>query len=368
MSRASLAIRATATATATTAAAILAAASFATTATADEIRLKDGTVVHGRLDGIDGDIISITPGYNADGGVKSFKFKLDDVLNFSSDEAIYIGIGAESSSTADNIAYGRVEGTPSGIRVQTSTGVVTAPVTQVKVSYRTPAESPLAKQVKKLERKWAMELAADIRGKTGTSEQIGSSLGFTATNTGPNDTLGFYAKYNYYRTDKQKSADDLSAGIDYKCDISERFFWYARSNTGFNKINQIAFLTEAAAGLGFMAIKEDKHSLEFRVGGAYRYESYMTNDPYMGKFGLDAGMHYQFQWAWGKFEDKITFVPVFQEFENYIYRHEAFVEFPIAGTKDWFIRIGIQNDYNSRPVARVEKLDTTYSTRIVVKF
>ncbi|MDR0535156.1 MAG: DUF481 domain-containing protein [Puniceicoccales bacterium] len=335
---------------------------------ADEVRLKDGTIIQGVIVGIEENVISIRPGTNADASVKAFRFKLEDVLNFASDEAIYVGIGSETSATADNTAYGRVEGTPSGIRVRTSTGVVTAPVSQIKVSYRTAEESPLAKQVKKLERKWMVEVVGDVRGKTGTTEQIGASLGFSATNAGPNDTFNIFAKYNYYSTDHEKSTDDLSAGVDYKCNISENFFWYARNNTGFNKIKKINFLTEAAVGLGAMAIKEDKHSLEFRLGGAYRYETYMTDDAYLSVVGLDAGIHYQYEWSWGKFDDKISFIPVFNEFDNYILHHEAFVELPIANTRNWFIRLGIQNDFNSRPASNVEKLETTYYTRIVVRF
>jgi hypothetical protein len=335
---------------------------------ADEIRLKDGTVLLGVIAGVEGGVLSIVPGYNADGSVKVFKFKLDDILTFTTNDAIYVGTASEANATADNVAYGRVEASPSGIRVVTSTGTIAALVSQVKVIYRTPEESPLAKQVKKLERKWAVEVFTDIRGKTGTSEQVGATAGFTAVNSGQNDTLSFAARYNYYRTDKKKSADDLTAGVDYKSNFSDRFFWYARTNTGFNKINLVDFYSESATGLGVMVIKESTHKLEFRLGAAYRYESYISNNPYLSKFALDAGLAYQYAWSWGRFEDKVSFLPTFEELDNYILRHEAFIEFPIASTQNWFIRLGIQNDFNSRPVANVEKLDTTYFTRIVVKF
>jgi hypothetical protein len=339
---------------------------------ADEIRLKDGTVVRGIINDVEADIISITPGYNADGSVKVFKFRLEDLLTFTTSEPIYVGTAAEESKTIDNVAYGRVEASPSGIRILTSTGTYSAPVSQVKSVYRTLAESPSSKELKKLERKWKVEITTDIRGKTGTSEQLGASLGFTAVNSGQYDSLTFQSKYNYYRTDGNKSADDLTAGIDYKSSFTDRLdrlLWYARTNNGFNKINKIEFFSESALGSGFMILNEKNHKLEFRVGVSYRYETYMDDvTPALNKSGLDAALYYRYDWSWGRFEDRMSYMPTFDEFSNYIFRHEAYLEFPIANTENLVIRLGVHNDYNSRPLAGVERLDTTYFTRIVLRF
>jgi hypothetical protein len=339
---------------------------------ADEIRLKDGTIVRGIINDVEAGIITITPGYNADGSVKVFKFKLEDLLTFTTNEPIYVGTGSEESQTVDNVAYGRVEASPAGIRVLTSTGTYSAPVSQVKSVYRTIAESPHAKELKKLERKWDVEIFSDIRGKTGTSESLGASFGFSAVNSGQYDTLSFYGKYNYSHTDNNKSADDLSAGIDYKSSFTDRLdrlLWYARTNNGFNKISKIEFFSESAVGGGVMLLNEPKHKLELRTGVSYRYETYMDNiTPALNKSGLDAAFHYQYEWSWGRFEDKISYMPTFDDFSNYLFRHEAYLEFPIANTENWSIRLGVYNEYNNHPLPGVERLETTYFTRIVLRF
>jgi len=376
---------------ATTSAASLAAAAVllgsAAGAAADEIRLKDGTVVHGVLAGLEGGILSITPGFNADGSVKTFKFKMADVLTFSSNDPIFIGTGGAASQSADNVAHGRVEPTPGAVKVITSAGTVTVPLEQVKIAYRTKDDSPEAKALKEMQRKWTMEFFADLRGREGTSRQLGASGGITAVNSGKNDTLTLYAKYNYSRSRENKdkpytkAADDGVGGIDYKMNLTDVWFWYARTAAGFNKINFVRFYSESALGGGVNIIKEPKHKLDFRLGAAFRYESYgkdadgvqktvTVNDKIrtdLSMPALEIGLNYMYEWSWGRFTDKITFLPGLVDFNFYLIHHEALVEFPIANTTNWFIQVGITNDFNSRPATGVEKLDTTYFTRIVYR-
>jgi hypothetical protein len=43
------------------------------------------------------------------------------------------------------------------------------------------------------------------------------------------------------------------------------------------------------------------------------------------------------------------------------------LELPIASTQ-WKLRVGVANDYNSQPGRGVDKLDTTYFTRLVLSW
>ncbi|MDR1818035.1 MAG: DUF481 domain-containing protein [Puniceicoccales bacterium] len=376
--------------TAAAAAALAAAALLgsAAGAAADEIRLKDGTVVHGILAGLEGDILSITPGFNADGSVKTFKFKMADVLTFSSNDPIFIGTGGAASQSADNVAHGRVEPTPGAVKIVTSSGTVTVPLEQVKIAYRTRDDSPEAKALKEMQRKWTVEFFADLRGREGTSRQLGASGGFTAVNSGKNDALTLYAKYNYSRSRENKekpytkAADDGVGGIDYKMNLTDVWFWYARTAAGFNKINFVRFYSESAAGGGVNIINQPKHKLDFRLGAAFRYEAYGRDDDGVQKTvvvndkvrtdvsmpALEIGMNYMREWTWGRFTDKITYLPGLVDFDYYLIHHEAVLELPVANSRSWFVQIGVTNDYNSRPAEGVKKLDTTYFMRVVYRF
>ena len=58
-------------------------------------------------------------------------------------------------------------------------------------------------------------------------------------------------------------------------------------------------------------------------------------------------------------------MPTFEDFSNFRLTHESYYEVPLAAPF-WKLRLGISNDYNSKPGAGVEKLDTMYFTRLVL--
>jgi putative salt-induced outer membrane protein YdiY len=336
---------------------------------ADEICLKDGTIIRGLVSNAEDGIIAITPGYNADGSVKVFKFQMSDVLSFSTDEPIYVGTASVESAVYDSVVYGRVEPSSTGVRIVTSTGISTTPISQIKAAWRTQTDSPHERARRKLERHWALELATDLKGRQGNTNLLGTSISFAAVNAGQDDSLSFYTRYNYYRTGGKRSTDDLSAGSDYRANVGSHLLWYVRTNDGFNKINGIAFFSESGVGTGFYFIKEEKHKLELRLGVGFRYETYTKQaSEELREAGLDCNLRYEYEWAWGRIGNYLTYMPAFNNFGNYLIRHEAFLEFPIAKSENWKVRFGISNDYNSRPLPGVKKLDTTYGVRLVIQF
>ena len=60
-------------------------------------------------------------------------------------------------------------------------------------------------------------------------------------------------------------------------------------------------------------------------------------------------------------------MPSFQDTSNFRLTHESFLELPLANPS-WKLRLGVNNDYNSRPGKGVEKLDTGYFTRLVLNW
>ncbi|MGC4072783.1 MAG: DUF481 domain-containing protein [Nibricoccus sp.] len=60
-------------------------------------------------------------------------------------------------------------------------------------------------------------------------------------------------------------------------------------------------------------------------------------------------------------------MPLFEDFANYRFLHESYVELPLADPK-WKLRVGLSNDFNSEPAPGLEKMDTTYFARLVLSF
>ena len=207
-----------------------------------------------------------------------------------------------------------------------------------------------------------------MTGKSGNREQLGTAASLRATLKAPRDTLQFFTSYDRQEVDGTKSADQFRAGVDYQNSFSGRTSWYVRDEGGFDRIKDIELYNIAAAGFGYDIIKEPKHILTTRAGISFRYEGYrnpMTED--IKGAGLDLGLVHDYSWENARIVNRLSFVPTYEDFGNYRLTHESFYEIPLTAPS-WKLRLGVSNDYNSQPGAGVEKLDTSYFTRLVLNW
>ena len=87
----------------------------------------------------------------------------------------------------------------------------------------------------------------------------------------------------------------------------------------------------------------------------------------MNAAGLDLGLSHSLQLTDASIINRLTFVPSFNDFSNYRATHESFYEMPFINPA-WKLRIGVSNDYNSKPGKGVDKMDTSYFTRFVLNW
>ncbi len=251
------------------------------------------------------------------------------------------------------------------MRIDGADGQLTTDVSKVAATWPAGAEDP---QTVALRRHWIYETAVDITGKTGNKEQTGTAASARATLKTPQDALQFYAAYDRQISDGAKSADQLKVGVDYQNNFSGKKSWYVRDEGGFDRVKDVNLYNVAAAGVGYDLIKEPKHTLTARTGLSYRYEGYRnpaTED--VSSAGLDLGLNHEWEFAESKLVNRISWVPAFSDFGNFRLTHESFYEMPLT-IPWWKLRLGVANDYNSKPGAGVEKLDTTYFTRLVMSW
>ena len=219
-----------------------------------------------------------------------------------------------------------------------------------------------------LERSWGYEASVDVAGKSGNKSQLGTAAALRATLAGVSDMLVFYSAYDRQLSDGKKSADQFKAGADYSSNFSSRTSWYARDEGGFDRIKDIQFYNVAAVGFGYDFIKEPKQTLTGRAGVSFRNENYKNPlTPDVNAAGLDFGLNHRLQLDDALLVNRLTWVPSFNDFANYRFTHESFYEMPLANPA-WKLRLGVNNDYNSKPGKGVVKLDTGYFTRLVLNW
>jgi putative salt-induced outer membrane protein YdiY len=334
---------------------IVAGFSLANVGFSDVVETKNGARLVGKVVKIDGVVILLDTDYAGE-----IKVKQADVVAVSTDTPhnVRLASGTVLRGTLSSTGDG-------GLVIKGEDGALTTNVAKVAATWAPGAKDPA---VAALERSWTYEVAADLTGKTGNKEQLGTSFSARAVLKTSQDTLQFYSAYDRQVSDNTKSSDQFKAGVDYQNNFAGRMSWYVRDEGGFDRVKDIELYNIAAAGLGYDFIKQPKHTLTGRTGFSFRYEGYRnpaTED--VKAAGLDFGLNHQYEAGNWSIVNRISYVPLFEDFGNYRVQHESYFEIPLANP-DWKLRMGVSNDYNSQPSAGVEKLDTTYFTRLVLNW
>ena len=319
---------------------------------ADTIDIKNGARIIGKITRIDAGSIAVSTDYAG-----TITIKQSEVTGITTDTPIAVRL--ESGTRFD----GRVTAAPGGgLQIAGSDGTISTTIDKVAASWAAGEVDPLA------DRHWTYEASADVSGKTGNREQVGTAAEVRATLKTTQDMLQFYSAYNRQVSDGSKSADQFKAGVDYSNNFAGRKSWYVRDEGGFDRVKDIELYNIAAAGLGFDIIKEPKRTLTGRAGLSFRYEGY--RDPFtedVKSAGLDLGINSDMEFGNSRLVTRISYVPSFEDFANYRLTHESYYQIPLAHPA-WKLRLGVSNDYNSQPPTGFEKLDTSYFTRLVLSW
>ncbi|GAB1489774.1 hypothetical protein MASR2M8_22280 [Opitutaceae bacterium] len=322
---------------------------------ADVVETKNGARLVGTVTKIDGDKVTLSTDYAG-----TVTIKQSEVVSLSTEKPLNVRLAGGT------VLQGTLSSTASGqLQVSGGDGTINTTVDKVAMTWSPGAEDPA---VAAHRRAWAYELGLDVTGKTGNSEQLGSAVSARATLASAQDTLQFYTAYNRQESDGVKSADQFKAGIDYANNFSGKKSWYVRNEGGFDRIKDIELYNVAAAGLGYDLIKSAKQTLTGRAGISFRYEGYenpVVED--VNSAGLDIGFAHRLEFNTGVLTTNLSYVPAFDDFAIYRATHETFFEMPITASL-WKLRMGVSNDYNSEPGPGVDRLDTTYFTRLILSW
>jgi hypothetical protein len=336
---------------------ILASALVATVrpAIADTVTLKDGSVVHGKnLHTADG-IITITTTFAGDLSIKQ-----DEVASFETDVPVFVKTKNNSE------VLGKVERKDPGLVVSSPSGNYLTSIADVKSSWPEGTEDP---EVTALRRHWVLEFTTDISGKSGNSSGFGGAFGAVATLKTPTDALKFYGSANHTTANGATSEDDYKGGVEYNAFFSDIWSWYVSSELMQDNVKNIALRASALGGIGINALRSKEEALQFRAGLSYRYETYDTvpASPNYSSAGLGLALIHRLDIApWLVMHNSLGYTPSFKDVSNYIIDHDTNVTMPFAGTQAWSLRLGLTNEYTSKPVGSANKrLDTLYYLRFV---
>lgn len=322
---------------------------------ADTVMLKDGSVIHGKSLQIAGGAITITTDFAG-----ALSIKQDLVAGIETDEQVFV------KTTNNSTILGKVEQKEPGVVVASPNGSYVTTIENVKSSWRQGGEDP---EVTALRRHWVTEISTDVAGKSGNSTGFTGAVGVVATLKTPTDALKFYGSANHSVANGQRSEDMYKGGVEYNAFFSPKLSWYASTELMQDNVKDIALRVSALGGLGYNVARSAKQDLQFRAGLSYRYETYNTVplSPSFSSAGLDLALVNRLDiGSWAVMNNSLGFIPSFKDASNYVIDHDTNFSLPFGGSKNWSLRLGISNEYVSKPVNNAKNLDTTYYLRFVL--
>lgn len=333
---------------------------------ADVVETIDGARLTGSILGIDGGVVRLATDYAGELEIDQAK-----VASFTSDEAVYVRL--ESGTTM----LGKVSGGSGGaLDIAGPDGKLSTNIEKVSAGWQTASRDPellrleeaKAAAEKEAERSWAYELAMDVAGKKGNSDEFSAVVGGSATLASNGDKLILYGTYDSARKNGTKTSDEIIGGIDYTRYVKGRWGWFLREEIENDEFEDIDFRSTTGGGLTYRFFNEDHLKLEGRAGLSYRYESFVSGGTEESP-GLDFGLKHFWKFAdWGQMKNTLTWVPSIEDFSDYLFVQDSGIEIPLGLSDYWKVRFGLKNEYDSDPSPGLDNLDTAYYLRLLLSW
>lgn len=217
---------------------------------------------------------------------------------------------------------------------------------------------------------WKRKIWFNFASKDGNSDKTSINIGFDLSYLQEFSTTRVYGKWADEENNDNKTKDEWLLGTDYEQRFADsRDSWYARAEFERDKIDDLKLSQTYALGYGYYFIDEKPTSLRGRAGIQYRIEDYFDDDD-NDAIGLDFGLNFKTKITEKiKWFTNITFTPAFEDPQNdYDIKHESGISMPLDLDWDMSLKAGVEHDYNSMPARGREHLDTEYFLRLEVEF
>jgi putative salt-induced outer membrane protein YdiY len=324
-------------------------------ARADVVTTIDGARLTGTINKVTPKVIELKTTYAGD-----LTIAMDQVAGFNTDAPLTTQLTDKTTMTGTTLLDGKA------LRVTGDAMASTAELDRLQAAWL-PGDEPPPESLFD-PRHWVYTIGADVAGKSGNSDEMTTRVLVDARLVSKIDELRFYGSYDRAEQDGTDSSDETIAGAVYTAFVRDPWGWYVRAELERDKFEDIDLRTTAAAGLSWRPINTDERTLRFWLGLGYRHESFDNNVDSDSSATLDSGIgHRWLLKPWLTLNNTVSYAPAIDDFGNYLLIHDSALEMPV-GTSDWTVRLGLRNDYNSEPAPGRDELDTTYYSRVSLRF
>ncbi len=321
---------------------------------ADSVTTNDGSILNGTLSNYSTDAVTIQTDFA--GAVTIQRAAIKEIR--SSEQRYY-------RLSSGNTLLGGLTISGDNKTIQTANGAMNVTNDTISATWGQGEDDPAVAVVKNAASHWTYEAAFDLAGKSGNTEKMAVGGRLAATLASPEEKLLLFISGKNAEENGELTEKEIKGGIDFERKTVKPFSWYTRVGMEHDEIEKLDMRTTAAAGLGMYLIEKEDHELRGRLGLQVTHESYETGTNETSP-GIDVGLYQKLKLASYVFTTNVEYKPAFEDFSRYTVAHESHVGIPLA--KNWAMRLGVTNDYNSQPAGGTEELDTGYFAHLVLKW
>jgi putative salt-induced outer membrane protein len=178
--------------------------------------------------------------------------------------------------------------------------------------------------------------------------------------------LGASASYGENEGNKNNQQARGSGQYNRSFGDKDRWYVFGRLEGLYDAIADLDGRINVGPGLGYYLIKQEKKSLSAEAGPGAVFEKYAGEDwqTYL-TLRLAERFDYKFNDR-AKLWQSVEYMPDVTEFGRYIVNAEIGIETTI--TKEWAMRVALQNSYNSQPSSGRDRNDLKLIAGVTYKF
>jgi len=335
--------------------------SLSTQAIADQITLKNGDRVTGKIVKSDGGKLVVTTDL-----LGAVSVDLASVSNITTDQPIYV-----------TLADGRVVSgtfTASGDKAEVraaNANVVSIDRANIQVirseaeyvAYRDSLDPGILEG-------WTGGADVGFALTSGTSDTTNLAIGLAASRETKNDKATLYAASVYSRDstdgDSRTTANTVRGGLRYDRNINRKFFGYGFTDLEHNGLQDLTLRFVVGGGIGYRAIRNERTQLDLLGGLDWNREFFKGdfNDRSTAEAQLGQTLSHRFS-SRVSFKEQLFFFPNLSDGGRYRINFDASLVTDISSRIGW--QVTVSDRYLSDPPPGLEKNDLLLTTGLKIK-
>ncbi len=304
---------------------------------ADQIQLKNGDKIQGKVEKVESGVLTFSTGYS-----DPMKIKTSEIVQISTDSPSEIHLEGGEVLRGNLSAAGEGE-----VKVESSSGRQASVVEWGQVQSINPPPN-----------KWHGDISLGASKITGNTDRVAGSAAVEVERKFDTDRFGIRVRFNYAEEDEKVTERNTYGAIKFDHFFTKKLYGYLSVELLNDEFKDLSLRTTVGPGLGYQVWDEDRILLGLEAGISYFIQDHEIAEDDQYATGRGA-INFRYKITETiLFDDRFIVYPSFESFGDYTLRNEASLSTEIGS--GWKLRFSniLENDNN--PPAGIEETDVKW--------